>query len=347
MHWNLWFAIAATAGQVANALTASTIGDCPSLAPRSSSPTSIHDLRPDDIKVVGALGDSIMAGFALMGIDEEGSGILNISAITEYRGHSWAIGGDNGAVTMANFVKRYSSSLQGPSVGSHLAEICNGLFCLDFISKYRTMGLVTAHSMKNINFNDDWKMITIQIGSNDQCASCLSPWKSEVTAEKFGSYVEKAVERIQKSIPRTIVNLVGSFKVSPVYTITRGQDYCRPILNIPDAQLNRVECSCFLGTNEDRGNMDDLADSYNVKLQGIYEKYKAQDNDTFAVTYQPADINIAGFPIEALSEITHQWVAKKLWGDLFVPRSNKTGTWEFDENQSIYCPTEDDRIRLD
>lgn len=116
-------------------------------------------------------------------------------------------------------------------------------------------------AMKNVNFSNDWKMITIQIGSNDQCASCLSPWKSEVTAEKFGSYVEKAVERIQKSIPRTIVNLVGSFKVSPVYSLTKGQDYCRPILNIPDAQLNRVECSCFLGSDEDRSNMDDLADS--------------------------------------------------------------------------------------
>lgn len=85
-----------------------------------------------------------MAGFALMGIDEGGSGILNISAITEYRGHSWAIGGDNGAVTMANFVKRYSSSLQGPSLGHHLAEICNGLFCLDFIRKYHTIWLISA-----------------------------------------------------------------------------------------------------------------------------------------------------------------------------------------------------------
>lgn len=93
-----------------------------------------------------------MAGFALMGIDEDGSGILNISAITEFRGHSWAIGGDNGAVTMANFVKRYSSSLQGPSVGSHLAEICNGLLCLDFISKYRISKLISALYLISSNY---------------------------------------------------------------------------------------------------------------------------------------------------------------------------------------------------
>lgn len=32
------------------------IDACPALSPRSP-PTSIHDLRPDDIKVIGALGD--------------------------------------------------------------------------------------------------------------------------------------------------------------------------------------------------------------------------------------------------------------------------------------------------
>lgn len=58
MRWMLWSAIITlTASQLANALTASTIGDCPSLAPRSSPPSNIRDLRPDDIKVIGALGD--------------------------------------------------------------------------------------------------------------------------------------------------------------------------------------------------------------------------------------------------------------------------------------------------
>lgn len=39
---------------------------------------------------------------------------------------------------------------------------------------------------------------------------------------------------------------------------------------------------------------------YNEQLVAIYEKYKGQQTDTFAVTFQPADINIAGFPVDAL-----------------------------------------------
>ena len=33
------------------------ISECPHLKPRSSPPAGPHDLRPDDIKVVAALGD--------------------------------------------------------------------------------------------------------------------------------------------------------------------------------------------------------------------------------------------------------------------------------------------------
>ena len=36
---------------------AKEISECPQLKPRSSPPAGAHDLRPDDIKVIGALGD--------------------------------------------------------------------------------------------------------------------------------------------------------------------------------------------------------------------------------------------------------------------------------------------------
>lgn len=62
-------------------------------------------------------------------------------------------------------------------------------------------------SLPGVDYENDWKMITLQIGSNDQCASCLSPFSGEVTAEKYGNYVEKAIDRINNEIPRVLVNL--------------------------------------------------------------------------------------------------------------------------------------------
>lgn len=67
-----------------------------------------------------------MAGFALEGMDANGTGLLNISSVTEFRGKSYGIGGDPGANTLANYIKHYNSSLLGASVSSHIAEICNG-----------------------------------------------------------------------------------------------------------------------------------------------------------------------------------------------------------------------------
>ncbi|KAI7885707.1 hypothetical protein K492DRAFT_105044, partial [Lichtheimia hyalospora FSU 10163] len=331
----------------ASALTASSIGDCPALSPRKTNATSVKDLRPDDIKVIGAMGDSIMAGFGISGIDPDGTGILNISAVMESRGKSWAIGGDEGAFTVANFMQHYSPKLQGPSKGEHIAEICQDILCLDYrfpdkdVLNGALSGAIAVNldnefdymlkqmkSMESIDFDNDWKLITIQIGSNDQCASCLGPWTNDVKPENYGSYVDKVIGRIKDEMPRTIVDLGGVFNVSQVYNLTFGQDYCRPLLDQPNALLNRVECPCFLESDDKIRNMDNIAASYNEQLVAIYEKYKAQESDTFAVTFQPADINIAGFPVDALSNLdcfhpaekTHELVAK------------------------IYCPSEDDRI---
>lgn len=75
---------------------------------------------------------SIMAGFAMHGMDANGTGLLNISSLTEFRGQSYAIGGDESAVTIANFVNHYNSSVKGAAQGSHVAELCYSDLCFSF-----------------------------------------------------------------------------------------------------------------------------------------------------------------------------------------------------------------------
>lgn len=111
------------------AANVANIASCPALKPRATPAKDVTDLRIDDFKIVGALGDSIMAGFAMMGIDYEGAGILNLSLVSEYRGNSYAIGGDTGAVTLSNFMKNYQPNVQGASVLSHIVSYCSGDTC--------------------------------------------------------------------------------------------------------------------------------------------------------------------------------------------------------------------------
>ncbi|KAI7852353.1 hypothetical protein BDC45DRAFT_607521 [Circinella umbellata] len=362
--------------QLSSALSASSIGDCPPL-PARSGPTGVDDLRPDDIKVMAALGDSIMAGFGLEGINDGdgGSGLLNLSSITEFRGKSWGIGGDEGAVTLANFVKHYNSSLEGPAVGKHLIFLCKeNENCkykhadIDILNSAISGGIAKTlnaeldylipqmKELPNVNFANDWKLITIQIGSNDQCSSC-SDDNADVTADAYAGYVDAAIERIRDEIPKVIVNIVGTFNVSGVYESTMGQEYCRPLFDQPDWILNRILCECFRGTEQDRANMDTLSAQYSAKLHEIYQKYNAQQSDDFAITFNPAlNLNIGELPLEALSNIdcfhpgvrAHEWISKIVWNNLFKPQAEKpTAVQNYNENEEIYCPNENDRIRID
>lgn len=65
-----------------------SILNCPSPARSDETPTSVHKLRPSDIAVIGAMGNSITAGFAVL--------LSDLSEIatnpTDFRGLSWSGG---------------------------------------------------------------------------------------------------------------------------------------------------------------------------------------------------------------------------------------------------------------
>lgn len=101
-------------------------------------------------------------------------------------------------------------------------------------------------------------MINIQIGSNDMCGACNTTYADEVTPEKYGSYVESAVEKIQTNIPKVLVNLIGTFNVSQIFPLTSNQSYCRYISNGTSTETNLQECPCA-NTAEGLEKMDMLS----------------------------------------------------------------------------------------
>ncbi|KAI8969715.1 hypothetical protein BDB01DRAFT_855575 [Pilobolus umbonatus] len=347
-----------------------SIDECPALTPRTA-PTDVNDLRPDDIKVTGALGDSIMAGFAIKGITH--GTILVPSSLYEYRGLSYGGGADEGAVTIPNFIKRYSPSVRGGANGYRLSQICYGPLCpvyinipyIDKLNAARSGGMAMnlnseltymINSMKFmpfVNYNNDWKMINVQIGSNDQCASCIDEFISLLRPDLYGGYVEAVVERIRRNIPKVLVNLIGTFNVSGVYSVTAGQDYCNAF-QPTTFQINTVECPCAMSkTYREKMNQNSLG--YNRELQRIYTKFKSLQTDTFGVMYTPANIDISSFPVQGLSNIDcfhpsiegHQFVGKSVWNTLFSPLSHKRGDINWTSNLQVYCPVDTDRFNLD
>ena len=68
--------------------------DCPELSNLGSART-VHELKPSDIRVIGAMGDSLTAGFGVLS---------NLSAIytipTDFRGLAWSGGKIHGLATV-------------------------------------------------------------------------------------------------------------------------------------------------------------------------------------------------------------------------------------------------------
>ncbi|CAG8601318.1 4500_t:CDS:2, partial [Cetraspora pellucida] len=289
---------------------------CPSLTPRTSPPASVHDLRPDDIKVIMALGDSITAGFQADATCDENNNTAN--KLYEYRGVSYAMGGDTGAVSVANFFKYYSPELKGASLGYHHIEVCYGVLCppKQYKPELDQMNAAQSGAMaKNLDheveyllqqiqkepeeIRNSWKFLNVFVGPNDLCFQCMSIIPKEEKA--FEDYVYDALEKIRANVPNVIVNIIGNFNVSQIYKITRGQtEYCKKLGVLPNLEC---ECAFFDGPEGDkkRQRMDDIAHENNAAINRIVQHYADHPSDNFAVVFQPFDLDLMSFPINALS----------------------------------------------
>ncbi|CAO3666370.1 unnamed protein product [Rhizopus stolonifer] len=341
---------------------------CPQLAPRTTPATSVHDLRPDDIKVVAGLGDSVMAAFAAKGIQTQ---FFNWENLYENRGVSFALGGDPGVTTMPNMLNYYSHNLYGPSVGEHLISICFGnQICpkgqyrddidvlnaaqsgarslnLDHQLSYLFDQLNKVYKSRRIQ-PTDWKLVTIFIGSNDICHSCTEPTSLPYP---FGANVWSAVEMIRKTMTNTLVQIIGLMRVQDIVISTSSYtSYCEPIKGSSFIGHNH-ECECS-HSEANLTIMNNYFPAYNEALQQVVSHYK-EPSDDFAVIYQPLLVDVMSFPIEAISNIDcfhpsalgHAWFSKILWKMMFRPLAEKNITEFYDANTPIYCPNENDRIQ--
>ncbi|KAI8368759.1 hypothetical protein BD560DRAFT_330800 [Blakeslea trispora] len=343
---------------------------CPFLAPRTSPAKSVHDLRPDDFRIVAGIGDSVMAGFGAKGIQRS---FFNFANLYENRGVSFAIGGDPNAITMPNILNYYAHHLNGSSVGEHLISICFGnQLCPQGQYRPNIDRLNAAQSgARSLNLDHeidyllgelkdlyetgdakptDWKLLTVFIGSNDICHSC-----TEFTSlpPAFGINVMAAIDRIKKSMTHVLVQIIGIMKVQDIVVATSNYtDYCRPIQGSSFVGHDHMcECSHSVAN---RTLMASLFPQYNSVLQGVSQHFQTSgEDDNFTVVFQPLLIDILSFPIQAISNIdcfhpsvlAHEWMSKMLWKMMFMSPVQKQETLVYDARAPIFCPTENDRIQ--
>lgn len=295
------------------------------------------------------MGDSITAGFAMLGYIGED--------LLEWRQYVFANGGEPGAFTLGNILAQYNPNIQGRATtwtwpltpGWALNAAVSHASVQDTPSQvqYLVTQLKTTYA-QTVNFEEDWKILTIFIGANNECGACTN--SSDSQPEYFEANLLATLKLIQQNIPRVFVNLVTLFNISGVYYAGEDYLYCETVWH-----LFTHECGCL-----ESGNKTDLdwMDLRTMQFNAIQEKLAAQfaglNNPNFTVVVQPG---LSGIPIAKYGEAYlsaldcfhpslcgDQAFTYALWNNLFQPVGKKSTAPNI-QDLHIYCPTEDDYIQ--
>ncbi|KAM9421443.1 phospholipase B1, membrane-associated-like [Salvelinus alpinus] len=183
---------------------------CPDMSRSPTVPSSVELVKAADIKVIAALGDSLtesvingynhmtrlvvdclmncyMDCLALSIQTAIGANATNVLGIPiEFRHVSWSIGGHGSyqdVITLANIVRLFNPNVLGAApaktvhgtsaplseTGFNLAVTGHNTFNLPGQTRHL---IDTLRNYKGLNFDEDWKLLTILIGMNDICDYC-------------------------------------------------------------------------------------------------------------------------------------------------------------------------------
>jgi len=299
-------------------------------------PTLAIRLKPADIDVVGTIGDSIAAGFGALA-----TSIFGI--FTEYRGNSFPIGGKNpylDFVTVPNILKLYNPNVKGFAIGegnegsanSVLNVAVSGARSYDLPSQINVLE-TRMRALPGIDFNNDWKLVSIFIGGNDLCDYCTDTTKN--SPANFQSNLEVALDSLKARFPKLFVNLISPPDVTLLGQVTGGM--C--------SLLRPFECSCSSDPGTTIAHKE-----YTSKLYQLVAMPKYSDKPDFHVSLQPflADLvlpRVNGQPDTSyfapdcfhFSGKAHQAAAVALWNNM-CERTQKRTSWI--PGEPTECPDE-------
>lgn len=322
------------------------------LPPSPTVPERVDQLRPGDVRVVAAMGDSLIAGNGAMENSALGSFI-------ESRGVSWAAGGDGDwhqFLTLPNILKEMSPNLTGYSNGK--AEFLTPVSAFnvafpistdqDALSQARTL-VARMRKLLGKTFHTDWKVITLMFGANDLCSGQCYDGKGSVP-QSHAAKLRAALDYLQDNLPRAFVNLVPVLDVTVSVRVKRSM-VCRI--------LHRLFCSCYHRMSDPMERFTKMARLYQKHEDLLVSSGRYNKKPDFTVVIQPFTkaynmpkekkfqfleaiaSNYITYDCFHFSQRGHALAANMLWNNMLEPVGSKSTEKMREPMDKFYCPTEE------
>lgn len=311
---------------------------CPPVQTPKVHGTTVHNLLPSDIKLVAAIGDSLTAGNGALA--KTAFGLL-----IEYRGRSFSMGGDGGGrgwedddvVTFPNLLRHFSKDLEGDSIykGAHDSKYARfnhaipGSTAYDLKAQAQTLVQHLKSEPEMVDFENDWKVITIFVGGNDLCDYHMKPGLFE--PQNFTQSLQEALDVLHAEVPRVFVNLVETIDVSVLHDLSKG--FMCPLLH---------HFLCRYPAKKDYSDeIRGVRDGYLRGMQYLANSGRYDTRDDFIVVNQPFLRN-SSYPLKAdgspdwgffapdcfhFSHRGHATAGTSLWNNMMQPEGQKQTSW--------------------
>ncbi|XP_037261739.1 phospholipase B1, membrane-associated [Falco rusticolus] len=327
---------------------------CFDRGPSDTVPVSVHNLKPADIRVIAALGDSLTAG---NGAASKPHDVMDV--LTQYRGVSWSVGGNENistVTTLANILREFNPSLIGYSIGTGKQTTSNAALnqavAGDHAEDVPTQVRRLVDRMKNntrINLQTDWKLITLFIGGNDLCKFCNDPIR--YSPENYTYHLQIALDMLHREVPRAFVNLVTVLPIASLRELHASENNTCPKF------LMRFLCPCVVNPKDNSNELKKLVyfnRRYQERTRQLVESGRYDTKDDFTVVLQPFLMNVKmpktqeGWPDSSyfapdcfhFSQKSHSQAARALWNNMLEPLGKKTDSQQIEDEIVLKCPSE-------
>merc|ERR1712194_77927 len=122
----------------------------------------------------------------------------------------------------------------------------------------------------SVDFENDWKIVTILIGGNNQGAACFSQEANQPPAYKDD--LTSAIAILSKGLPRALVNLVPMVNLSSLATAPGTDTHCT-IQHL----VGKVECPCPFRDDAARATVENVTLADNAEMYKIVKAYHRDD----------------------------------------------------------------------